>query len=115
MTATATVEWTSQVTDTIEDNWLIYRYFAIGDYDTSLALADESLVKSFRLNDLALFIKGRIMQHKGDIMGALELFQAASIISPGNAAYLVDVARCMYVEVMYVSYLVTYSDVTNKL
>jgi Bardet-Biedl syndrome 4 protein len=77
-------------------NWLIHALYVRQEFADCLALIEEQLRECQGLCEYALFVKGLMKRTSGELQESLALFQAATMISPFNAANLKQVGRSLF-------------------
>lgn len=64
-------------------NSLIHRLYIRQDFKGALGLIEEVLKESRGMCEYAIYVKGLIKRHYGEIGESLSLFQAATVLNPG--------------------------------
>ena len=77
-------------------NWQIHLQYSRGEYANCLNTIERQLKESKGLSEYALYVKALIRRQEGRIQDSLQLFQAATCLSPMNVANLKQVARSLY-------------------
>jgi len=77
-------------------NWQIHLAYVHSNYGECLRLIEEELHHYNGLCEYPIFVKALIMRHQGKINESLQLFQAATCLSPHNVQNLKSVARSLY-------------------
>ena len=79
-------------------NWLIHQLYIKQDFPSCLELIESQLHATKGLSEYALYVKGLIKRQEGAIDESLQLFQAATFLSPKSVANLKQVARSLCVH-----------------
>ena len=83
-------------TDLQKRNWKIHLHYTRGEYADCLTVIERQLKATKGLCEYALYVKALIRRQEGKIEDSLQLFQAATCLSPMNVANLKQVARSLY-------------------
>lgn len=73
--------------------WLAHRFFVLEQYTTCLEIIEQTL-KRTPDNPEALSLKGNVLLTLGRVDEALNFFDSASFIEPGNLTHQVEKVRC---------------------
>merc|ERR1719261_946978 len=77
-------------------NWLIAQYYVRQEFTEALEVIERQLAESNGMCEYAIYVKGLIKRHQGQVKESLTLFQAATCLNPQNVFNLKQVGRSLY-------------------
>merc|ERR1719262_1983698 len=77
-------------------NWLIAQYYVRQEFTEALEVIERQLAESNGMCEYAIYVKGLIKRHEGNVKESLTLFQAATCLNPQNVFNLKQVGRSLY-------------------
>ena len=95
-------------------NWFIHSTYVRQEYKQCLSAIEEELLSCSGLCEYPIYVKALILRHQGRINESLQLFQAATCLSPHNVCNLKQVARSLYLLGKHRAALDVYEE-TQKL
>jgi hypothetical protein len=63
-------------------NWLIAQYYVRQEFTEALEVIERQLAESNGMCEYAIYVKGLIKRHQGQVKESLTLFQAATCLNP---------------------------------